>query len=57
MLMYHSEDEIEQAMGDSCEDFCKSLSSWALSYSRQVEEDYRLFTDWVQKGCPADDKL
>ncbi|WP_438445845.1 DUF2252 domain-containing protein [Gorillibacterium sp. sgz5001074] len=48
ILPYHSEKEIEKAMGDSCGDFCRTLSDWALSYSHQVEEDYRLFKDWVQ---------
>lgn len=54
VLPYHSEMEISEAMGESCDDFCGALSSWALSYSRQVEEDYKLFTDWVEKGCPAE---
>jgi len=43
LLPYHSEKEIEKAMGNSCGDFTRTLGNWAISYSRQVETDYRLF--------------
>jgi uncharacterized protein (DUF2252 family) len=55
ILSYHSEKEIEKAMGEDCGDFCRSLSNWALSYAGQVEDDFRLFTDWVEKEFPTEE--
>lgn len=49
LLTYHSEKEIEKAMGDSSSDFCRTLSDWAMSYSHQVGDDYRLFVEWVNQ--------
>jgi uncharacterized protein (DUF2252 family) len=53
ILSYHSETEIEDAMGEDCGDFSRTLSNWALSYAGQVEDDFRLFTDWVEKEFPS----
>lgn len=49
ILSYHSEKEIAKSMGDNCEEFTKALASWAISYSHQAEDDYSLFTDWVER--------
>lgn len=53
VLAYHSEEEIAAAMGDKSGVFARDLAMWAVSYSRQTEEDYRLFLDWVEKGAPS----
>lgn len=53
ILPYHSEREIEEAMGEDCGDFCRTLANWSLSYAGQVEDDYRLFTDWLEQEFAA----
>jgi hypothetical protein len=53
ILSYHSEKAIQEAMGEDCGDFGRTLSNWALSYAGQVEDDFLLFTDWVNKEFPS----
>jgi uncharacterized protein (DUF2252 family) len=50
VLAYHSEEEIERAMGDDEDAFCATIAHWAISYADQVEHDYRLFVEWTSGG-------
>lgn len=48
LLGYHSEDEIDRAIGKDTDAFCDYVANKALSYSHQVREDFQLFTEWSQ---------
>lgn len=47
LMSYHSEDEINLAIGPDTDAFCDYIANWAISYAHQVEEDYALFTEWL----------
>ncbi|GAX89073.1 DUF2252 domain-containing protein [Effusibacillus lacus] len=49
VLSYHSEQEILSAMGEDLDAFCATISQWALSYANQVEQDFELFTQWMER--------
>lgn len=52
ILPYHSEKEIENAMGDDPHAFAKHISQFAYAYADVVERDYALFTEWIAKRFP-----
>ncbi|KGE20186.1 DUF2252 domain-containing protein [Paenibacillus wynnii] len=49
ILPYHSEKEISKAMGADPDAFARYISNWAIAYTDQVENDYRLFVEWVKR--------
>lgn len=48
LLSYHSEDEIVRAIGKDTNAFCDYVANRALTYSKQVREDYQLFAEWSE---------
>ncbi|WP_046212683.1 DUF2252 domain-containing protein [Paenibacillus wulumuqiensis] len=56
ILPYHSEREINKAMGSKPEPFVHHISRWAYAYTDQVERDYQLFCEWAASfSIQADD--
>ncbi|AFH66184.1 DUF2252 domain-containing protein [Paenibacillus caseinilyticus] len=49
LMAYHSEDEIDRAIGGDREAFCDYIAQWAVAYAYQVEEDYALFLEWLEE--------
>ncbi|MCZ8522161.1 MULTISPECIES: DUF2252 domain-containing protein [Paenibacillus] len=49
LMGYHSEDEIDRAIGGDKAAFCDYIAQWAIAYAYQVEEDYVLFLEWLQE--------
>lgn len=49
LFSHHSEEEILQAIGDNFELFCSQIVFAAIAYKAQVNADYELFVEWVQR--------
>ncbi|MFB0842881.1 DUF2252 domain-containing protein [Paenibacillus oleatilyticus] len=49
LMAYHSEEEIQRAIGPDTDAFCDYIAHWAIAYAHQVEEDYALFVEWLDE--------